>query len=164
MRASKEHFRVEALVAYHWVVQYKQAWKWERTKTHGKLKLHMTGSKIVASTNPPLWHRLYSTSRSRSRELVMVGNRGSIVEGYQTLASCFTNVPTVTARGYVCPARARRSRHPNECSGHLSQCFTPQHHSLLLGSVCPACAHARTMRATFIMTFPDSVPKFTITQ
>ena len=28
------------------------------------------------------------------------------------------------------------------------------------GSVCPA----RTLRATFIMTFPDSVPKFTITQ
>ena len=26
---------------------------------------------------------------------------------------------------------ARRTRHPNECSGHLSQCFTPKHHSLL---------------------------------
>ena len=26
---------------------------------------------------------------------------------------------------------ARRARHPNECSGHLSQCFTPKHHSLL---------------------------------
>ena len=23
---------------------------------------------------------------------------------------------------------ARRAQHPNECSGHLSQCFTPKHH------------------------------------
>ena len=37
-------------------------------------------------------------------------------------------------KGYVCWARARRARraqHPNECSGHLSQCFTPKHHTLL---------------------------------
>ena len=26
---------------------------------------------------------------------------------------------------------ALRTRHPNECSGNLSQCFTPKHHSLL---------------------------------
>ena len=25
----------------------------------------------------------------------------------------------------------RCARHPNQCSGHLSQCFTPKHHSLL---------------------------------
>ena len=29
------------------------------------------------------------------------------------------------------PARARRVRHPNECSGHLSRYFTPKHDSLL---------------------------------
>ena len=33
--------------------------------------------------------------------------------------------------GHVCSARARRARHPNQCSGHLSQCFTPKHTSLL---------------------------------
>ena len=43
----------------------------------------------------------------------------------------------VGMRRYVCPACARctrhaqRVQHPNECSGHLSQCFTPKHHPLL---------------------------------
>ena len=26
---------------------------------------------------------------------------------------------------------ARHARHPNQCSGHLSHCFTPKRHSLL---------------------------------
>ena len=37
------------------------------------------------------------------------------------------SMPTMYPLQDVCPVRA----HPNECSGHLSQCFTPKHHSLL---------------------------------
>ena len=43
----------------------------------------------------------------------------------------FLKVPSRDHRGYVCPACAWRARHPNQCSGHLSQCITPEHHSLL---------------------------------
>ena len=37
----------------------------------------------------------------------------------------------IRPRGYVCPVRTRRARHPNPWSGHPSQCLTPKHHSLL---------------------------------
>ena len=45
-----------------------------------------------------LWdgHRLYSTSwAGASRESVMVGNRGPVVEAHNSLTSCFINLPTV---------------------------------------------------------------------
>ena len=57
------------------------------------------GPKIVASTSSPVWYRLYGTHRpGASRESVMVGNRGPVVEGYHSLTSCFTNLPTIAAR------------------------------------------------------------------
>ena len=33
-----------------------------------------------------------------SKESVMVGNRGPVVEGHHSLTTCFTNLPTITAR------------------------------------------------------------------
>ena len=53
----------------------------------------------MAYTSSPVWYRLYSTSRlGASRESVMVGNRGPIVEGHHSLTTCFTNLLTNTAR------------------------------------------------------------------
>ena len=46
-----------------------------------------------------LWdgHCLYSTSwPGASRESVMVGNGGPVVEEHHSLTSCFTNLPTIT--------------------------------------------------------------------
>ena len=59
------------------------------------------------------------------------GNRIAFPQIPHSSAYCTHNSPQFLLRGYVCPAHARRARHANECSGHLSQCFTPKHHSLL---------------------------------
>ena len=48
------------------------------------------GPRIVAGTSSPLWYRLCSTSRpGASRESVIVGNRGPVVEGHHFPTPCF---------------------------------------------------------------------------
>ena len=56
-------------------------------------------------------------------------------------------------RGYACPARAQSTRHPNQSSGHPSQCSTPKHHSLLQPRLPDPC-HLRGPRVGGMATSP----------
>ena len=76
----------------------------------GKVK-HAPRGPSCAWHGQQWWYRLYSsTSRpGASRESVMVGNRGPVVEGHHSLTTCFTNLPTITAR-YITTAPRLRPR------------------------------------------------------
>ena len=89
-------FRVEALVAVPL-----HAEKLNVLPGLGALLVLGTGRSGSLIWLGDLWdrQRLSSTSwAGASRESVMVGNRGPVLERHHSLTSCFTNSPTITAR------------------------------------------------------------------
>ena len=106
--------------------------------------------KKVTSIPAPLHSVEYVCSYPKGRlcQLYILGRAKSLLQrqwGLFPMAAMpahpqtHTNQPTppqihprhTTWQGHLEGTFAPRAQYPNECSGHLSQCFTPKHHSLL---------------------------------